>query len=86
MFRNADDEEIAGDTVITRDVVGELSCGHGRRRRPLRPIDAQSDVLTYTIGDANAALFDIDRATGQIMVGAGTMLDFDVEATSVLHR
>ena len=39
-------------------------------------------MLTYTLGDTT--LFDIDRATGQIMVGAGTMLDF--EDDPVLHR
>ena len=35
-------------------------------------------MLTYTIsGGEDSASFDIDRATGQIMVGAGTMLDFE---------
>ena len=36
-------------------------------------------MLTYTLGGADEASFDIDRATGQIMVGAGTMLDFEAE-------
>ena len=33
-------------------------------------MDAEGDVLTYTISDgADEDPFDIDRATGQIMVG-----------------
>ena len=31
--------------------------------------------MTYTLGGADAGLFDIDRGTGEITVGAGTMLD-----------
>ncbi len=33
---------------------------------------------TYALGGADAALFDIDRETGQITVGAGTNLDYEV--------
>ncbi len=36
----------------------------------------EGDTLTYTLGGADAGLFDIDRGTGEITVGAGTMLDY----------
>ena len=81
VFRNADDEEIAGGTAITREVL-ENSVAGTNVGDPVAAYDAQGDVLTYTLGDTT--LFDIDRATGQIMVGAGTMLDF--EDDPVLHR
>ena len=49
---------------------------------PVAAYDAQGDVLTYTLGDgADESSFDIDQATGQIMVGAGTMLDFEGDSS-----
>ena len=75
VFRNADNEEIAGDAAITRDVLENSAAGRDIGD-PVAAYDAQGDVLTYTISGGEAS-FDIDRATGQIMVGAGTMLDFE---------
>ena len=78
VFRNADDEEIAGGTAITREVV-ENSAAGTNVGAPVAAYDAQGDALTYTIGGTDENSFDINQATGQLMVGAGTMLDFDVE-------
>ena len=39
------------------------------------------DTLTYTLGGADADSFEIDSATGQITVGAGTTLDAEGEKT-----
>ena len=39
------------------------------------------DTLTYTLGGADADSFEIDSATGQITVGAGTALDAEGEKT-----
>ena len=39
--------------------------------------DDEGGTWTYTLGGPDAALFDIDSATGQITVGAGTMLDYE---------
>ena len=39
-----------------------------------------TDALTYTLGGPDAALFDIDAATGQIAVGAETSLDYETRA------
>ena len=76
VFRNADNEGIADDEAITRDVLENSAAGRDIGD-PVAAYDAQGDVLTYTISGGGEASFDIDRATGQIMVGAGTMLDFE---------
>ena len=40
--------------------------------------DGSQEILVYSLGDAtDAGPFTIDRATGQISVGAGKMLDFE---------
>ena len=39
--------------------------------------DDRDDTLAYALSGTDAASFDIDMGTGQIMVGAGTMLDFE---------
>ena len=78
VFRDADNDEIADNTPITREVVENAAAGTNVGA-PVAAFDAQGDALTYTIGGTDMASFDINQATGQIMVGAGTMLDFDVE-------
>ena len=42
----------------------------------------EGDTLTYALGGGDAASFTIDPATGQIMVGEGTELDFESEMTT----
>ena len=52
---------------------------------PVQATDAAEtgpDVLTYTLDDSSNT-FEIDSATGQIEVGAGTTLDFDTEPTNL---
>ena len=44
-------------------------------------MDADNETLTYSLGGTDMASFDIDMATGQIMVGAGTMLDYETKDT-----
>ena len=41
--------------------------------------DGEGDTLTYTLGGADATLFDIDSSTGQITVGVGTQLDYETK-------
>ena len=43
---------------------------------PVRATDADGDTLTYSLTGTDAASFTIN-STGQIMVGTGTMLDFE---------
>ena len=76
-FRNADNEEIAANTPITREVPENSAAGMNVGA-PVAAYDAEGDALTYTIsGGADEDSFDIDQATGQLMVGAETMLDFE---------
>ena len=43
------------------------------------PVTANdADELTYTLGGPDGALFNIDSASGQIAVGPGTSLDYEV--------
>ena len=44
---------------------------------PVAADDADGDALTYVLGGQDAGLFDIDGNTGQLRVGAGTVLDFE---------
>ena len=39
------------------------------------------DTLTYTLGGPDAALFKIDSGTGQITVGAATILDYETRTS-----
>ena len=74
VFKDSDGEEI---TDITREVAENSAAGNNVDK-PVAATDAEGDILTYTIsGGADEASFDIDRATGQIKVGAETMLDFE---------
>ena len=50
---------------------------------PVMAIDEdEGDTLTYALSGDDAASFAIDAATGQIMVGEGTVLDFESEKTT----
>ena len=82
VFKNPDGDEIAAGTNITREVAENTRKGEPVGNRVVAT-DSEGDVLTYTLGgvDDDADSFDIDVATGQIMVGAGTMLDRETKAT-----
>ena len=44
-------------------------------------VDADNDVLVYTISGDDADAFDVIAATGQITVGPGTSLDFETRTS-----
>ena len=44
---------------------------------PVGATDPDGDTLTYALGGADAAYFDINPNNGQILVGAGTSLDYE---------
>ena len=48
---------------------------------PVAAADADGDPLTYVLGGQDADLFDIDGGTGQIRVGAGTVLDHETRTS-----
>ena len=47
---------------------------------PVTAMDADNDTLTYSLDGTDMASFTVDNM-GQIMVGAGTMLDYETKAT-----
>ena len=52
---------------------------------PVMATDADADdTLTYSLGDDDAMYFTINTSTGQIMVGEGTMLDYEGEKTAYM--
>ena len=48
---------------------------------PVRATDRDGDTLTYILTGTDAGSFTINSSTGQIMVGTGTMLDFETKAS-----
>ena len=48
---------------------------------PVVATDANSNPLAYSLGGADAALFTIDERTGQLRVGAGTALDYEITSS-----
>ena len=67
-------------TEVGRSVVENTAAGENVGA-PVTAMDADNDTLTYSLGGTDMASFDIDPATGQIMVGAGTMLDYETKAS-----
>ena len=49
---------------------------------PVAAIDPESTDLTYSLAGADSALFSLDVSSGQISVGADTILDFESPADS----
>ena len=64
-------------TATTRSVVENTAAGMDIGA-VVAATDADNDTLTYTLGGDDAASFDIDSATGQIMTFAA--LDFETKA------
>ena len=60
----------------TRDVAENTSAGEAVGK-PIVATHPDDLALEYTMSGADAALFAMDAATGQIRVGAGTALDFE---------
>ena len=58
-------------------MVDENTAAGGPVGAPVTAMDADNDTLTYSLGGMDMASFDIGMATGQITVGAGTMLDYE---------
>ena len=77
VFQDAQGMDI---TVITRNVAENTAAGENVGA-PVTAMDADNDTLTYSLGGTDMASFDIDPSTGQIMVGAGTMLDYETKAS-----
>ena len=63
-------------------MVGENADAGANVGAPVAAEDDDSDILTYTLGDAaDGSSFEIDAATGQITVGDDTELDYETKST-----
>ena len=69
------------DITETTRMVDENTAAGENVGTPVMAMDADNEGLTYSLGGTDMASFDIDMATGQIMVGAGTMLDYETKDT-----
>ena len=63
----------------TRTIVENLASG-ANVGAVVRATDADGDRLTYSLTGTDAGSFTINSGTGQIMVGAGTTLDYETKA------
>ena len=79
VFQDAEGNEISGAQTIGRSVAEDAAAG-GAVGGPVAATDTVGEVLTYSLSGTDAASFDIDSATGQITVDAGT-LDFETKKT-----
>ena len=50
----------------------------------VRATDADGDTLTYSLTGTDAGSFTINSGTGQIMVGAGSTLDYETKASNMV--
>ena len=64
--------------AATRSFPENTSSGQGVGA-PVAATDADGDELTYTLGGADAASFDIDSETGQIKTRSGVSYDYEVK-------
>ena len=66
--------------MVSRSVA-EASPSGTNVGEPVAASDRDKDRLTYSLSGADAALFDIVESSGQITVGAGTVLDYETKNT-----
>ena len=77
VFLDADGKEIPENVGITINVAEDTTAGMNVGA-PVTASDADNDKLTYSLGTGgDNSAFAIDGGTGQIKVGAGTMLNFE---------
>ena len=75
---DTDGDQLDQERSVAEDATATANGGVGD---PVTATDATDENLTYTLGGADAALFDINRASGQITVGSGTKLDKEIQET-----
>ena len=68
------------DRQVSR-AVAENSAPRSPVGAPVAVVRNPGNRVTYTLEGADAALFGIERDSGQILVGEGTMLDFESDRT-----
>ena len=70
VFPDQNPDEVGDQTDVTTREVPENTPAGSAIGDPVVAEDEDGDILTYTLTGTDAADFDIDRATGQIMTNA----------------
>ena len=66
------------ERTVAEDAAADASVGGG----PVTATDPNTDdIVSYTLGGPDASSFDITLTGGQIMVGAGTKLDYETKTS-----
>ena len=83
VFDDQDDEtDGLQNTEAERMVAEDAEVGDSVDGGPVTVTDSNSgDVVSYTLGGPDASSFDIGLTSGQITVGAGTMLDYETKTS-----
>ena len=69
------------DGAATTRSIDENSASGANVGDAVRATDRDGDTLTYSLTGTDVGSFTINSSTGQIMVGTGTMLDFEDKAS-----
>ena len=77
----ANRDPVFSDGSSTTRSIDENSASGANVGAAVRAGDADGDRLTYSLTGTDAGSFTINSSTGQIMVGTGTMLDFEDKAS-----
>ena len=83
VFDDQDDEtdgtqNTEAERMVAEDAAADASVDGG----PVTAMDANAnDIVSYTLGGPDASSFDIGLTSGQIMVGAGTELDYETKTS-----
>ena len=74
----------AGESISLE--VDENTAADGNVGEPVKATDADEDALSYSrSGGADKDAFEINQASGQITVGAGTDLDYETKTTYMVE-
>ena len=76
----ANEQPAFADATTTRSIIENTVAGENVGD-PVTATDPDRDALTYTLGGADGAAFEIDDASGQIKVATGTTLDHETKSS-----
>ena len=72
---------VFSEGASTTRIVSETAQASSPVGAPVTATDADNDTLVYSLDGTDASSFDITSSAGQLLVGAGTVLDASTKAT-----
>ena len=72
---------VFSEGASTTRIVSETAQASSPVGAPVTATDADNDTLVYSLDGTDASSFDITSSSGQLLVGAGTVLDASVKST-----